>query len=663
MTNEAQLKQGGPAADTAATRDARNGGDGGGGDGRAPSYRHLLPPRVPLDADEPQTLPEVFARAAREHAKPDALNYKRDGEWRAISSAELLEYAQAVALGLHALGFRKGDRVALLSESRPEWTIADAGCQFAGVIDVPIYPTQATPQVSYILNDSGARALFISSRAAYERVRDALGEAPGLEHVIFFDPDGATDAGATDAGATTLEDLIARGRGLREERPGLSEELARGVGADDLSTIIYTSGTTGEPKGVMLTHANFVSNLIDSSGHLAFSETDVALSVLPLSHVLERLGMYMYVHHGMSVYFAESLEKIGENMREVRPTVMLCVPRLFEKILARIREKAAAKGKLTAGILAWAVEVGKQWARARVSGRAVPPLVDLKHDIADRLVFRKWRAGLGGRMRLFVSGGAALPPEIGYTFYGAGVPIVEGYGLTETSPVIAAGNLEENRIGTVGRPIRNVEVRIAQDGEIEVRGPNVMLGYYNKPDATAAVFTDDGYFKTGDIGRIDADGFLRITDRKKELFKTSGGKYVAPQAVEACIKRSRFVNQAVLVGAGRKFPAALVVPNWEEVKSYAAYKGIDAREPAELCRNARVLDLLQRQVDAQCEELSQFERPKRVALVEREFSIEGGELTPTLKVKRRVIDEKYRDVIERLYAAAEAQQQESQPQD
>ena len=650
MTNEARLETDAAVGKAAAAR------GGGGGDGRAPSYQHPLPPRVPLDAGEPQTLPEVFERAAREHGKPDALNYKREGEWRAIASAEFLEYAQAVALGLHAAGLRKGDRVALLSESRPEWTIADAGCQFAGIIDVPVYPTQAPPQVSYILNDSGARALFVSGRAAYERVREALGEAPGLEHVFFFDAEGAADCGAT-----TLEDLIARGRALREERPELVGELARAVTAADLSTIIYTSGTTGEPKGVMLTHSNFVSNLIDSSGHLAFSESDVALSVLPLSHVLERLGMYMYIHHGMSVYFAESLEKIGDNMREVRPTVMLCVPRLFEKILARIREKAAARGKLSAGILAWAIDVGKQWARARVAGRTVPPLVDLKHDIADRLVFRKWRAGLGGRMRLFVSGGAALPPEIGYTFYGAGIPIVEGYGLTETSPVIAAGNLEENRIGTVGRPIRNVEVRIAEDGEIEVRGPNVMLGYYNKPDATAAVFTEDGYFKTGDIGQLDADGFLRITDRKKELFKTSGGKYVAPQAVEACIKRSRFVNQVVLVGAGRKFPAALVVPNWEELKSYAAYKGIDARAPEELCENARVLDLLQRQVDAQCEQLSQFERPKRVALIQREFSIEGGELTPTLKVKRRVIDEKYSDVIERLYAAAEAQQ--PQPQD
>jgi long-chain acyl-CoA synthetase len=358
MTNGARLNEEVLAGDAAAPRGSRDGG--GGGDGHAPSHLRHVPPRVPLDAGEPTTLPEVFERAAREHAKPDALNYKRDGEWRAISSEEFLERARSVALGLHALGIRRGDRVALLSESRPEWTITDAGCQLAGVIDVPIYPTQATPQVSYILNDSGARALFVSGRAAYERIADALGEAPGVERVFFFDPDGAEESGAT-----TLEDLIARGRELNEQRPGLIGELARAVSPEDLSTIIYTSGTTGEPKGVMLTHSNFVSNLIDSSGHLAFSERDVALSVLPLSHVLERLGMYMYVHHGMSVYFAESLEKIGDNMREVRPTVMLCVPRLFEKILARIRERAAAKGKLSAGILAWAVDVANRWAKYR----------------------------------------------------------------------------------------------------------------------------------------------------------------------------------------------------------------------------------------------------------------------------------------------------------
>jgi long-chain acyl-CoA synthetase len=605
------------------------------------------PPRVPLSPDEPTTLAEVFTHAVVRHPKPDALNYKRDGEWRAISSADLIERAHLIAYGLHALGLRPGDRAAILSESTPEWTLTDAGCQFAGVVDVPIYPTQAPPQVRYILEDSGARVLFLRNRAAFNRIFETIDGTPALEHLVFFEPEGAKDAGAM-----TLEELIEGGRKLRHEQPELLNELARSVGAEDLATIIYTSGTTGEPKGVMLTHSNLVTNLIDSSGHLAFSEKDVALSVLPLSHVFERLGMYMYIHHGMTVYYAESVEKIGDNMREVRPTVMLCVPRLFEKMYARIQEKATAGGKLKAGMLAWAVAVGKQWAQTVVARQPVPPLLGLKHDLALRLVFSKWRVGLGGRMRLFVSGGAALPDEIGYIFLGAGLPIVQGYGLTETSPVIAAGTLEENRIGTVGRPIKNVEVRIAADGEIETRGPNVMRGYYKKPAETRAVFTDDGWFKTGDIGLLDADGFLKITDRKKELFKTSGGKYIAPSAVEARIKGSRFVNQVVLIGNGRKYPAALIVPDWEQLRAYTQHKGIrDAgTSPAELCRNARILDLMQRQVDALCADLSKYERVKRIALLESELSIEGGELTPTLKVKRSVVDKKYSDVIDRLYA-------------
>jgi long-chain acyl-CoA synthetase len=605
------------------------------------------PPRVPLAADEPATLAEVFVYATSRHPKLDALNYKRDGQWRAISSADMLERAHLIAYGLYALGLRTGDRAAILSESCPEWTLTDAGCQFATVVDVPVYPTQAPPQVRYILDDSGARVLFMRNRAAFERIFEAIDGANALQHLVFFEPENAAEAGAT-----TLDELIERGRALRTEQPDLLDELARVVKPDDLATIIYTSGTTGEPKGVMLTHTNLVSNVIDSSGHLDFGESDVALSVLPLSHVFERLGMYMYIHHGMSVYYAESIEKIGDNMREVRPTIMLCVPRLFEKIYARIQEKAAAGGKLKAGMLAWAVGVGKLWAQLSVAKKPIPPLLQLKHDIASRLVFSKWRAGVGGRMRLFVSGGAALPDEIGYIFFGAGLPIVQGYGLTETSPVIAAGTLEDNRIGTVGRPIKNVEVRIASDGEIETRGPNVMRGYYRKPAETRAVFTGDGWFKTGDIGEIDAEGFLKITDRKKELFKTSGGKYIAPSVVEARIKGSRFVNQVVLIGNGRKYPAALIVPDWEQLRAYTQHKGIreGVGTPAEMCRNARILDLMQRQVDAACSDLSKYERVKRIALLEHELSIEGGELTPTLKVKRRIVDEKYRDAINRLYA-------------
>ncbi len=607
------------------------------------------PPRVPLKEGEPTTLVEMFEHAARLHDKPDALNYKRGGAWHSISSTEMLRRAHRIALGLHSLGIMRGDRVALLSANCPEWTLTDAGCQFAGAVDVPIYTTQTPSQVCYILKDSGARAFVLQDRAALDRIREAITDCNAIEHLIFFDKEGVEDENAL-----SLAEVEELGRALDVERPMLSEELARAVAPDDLATIIYTSGTTGEPKGVMLAQSNLTSNLIDSSGHLSFGKQDTALSVLPLSHVLERLAMYMYMHHGMSVYYAESLEKIGENFREVRPTVFIGVPRLFEKIYGRIKDKAASEGKAKAAILAWAVSVGKAYAHHAIKHEKIPAWLSLKYKLATRLVFSKWHAGLGGRVRLFISGGAALSEEIGYVYAGAGLPIVQGYGLTETSPVISAGTLEDNRIGTVGKPIRNVEVRIAPDGEIEARGPNVMRGYYNKPEETRAVMTEDGWFKTGDIGVLDEDGFLRITDRKKELFKTSGGKYIAPQVIEQLIKGSRFVNQVVLVGNGRKFPAALIVPDWEQLHSYAQLKGIHERVPSELVKHPRILDLFQRQVDSNTQGLAQFERVKRIALLENELTIEGGELTPTLKVKRRVVDEKYRDVIDRIYEEAEA---------
>jgi long-chain acyl-CoA synthetase len=597
----------------------------------------------------PTTIVEVFVLAMRLHARPDVLNYKRDGKWLPISSEEFERRVRRVALGLYALGLRRGDRAGVLSESSPEWVIADVGCQFAGIVNVPIYPTLAPQQVCYIMDDSGARLLFVENSEAYERVREAVGACDALAHIVLMTGEASENA----VGVVTLADLEARGAELEGERPRLVEELAREVGAQDLATIIYTSGTTGEPKGVMLTHANVVSNLIDTSERLAFTPEDVVLSVLPLSHVFERGAMYMYLHHGARICFAESLERVGENMREVRPTLVVAVPRLFEKIYARIRDKAAEGGRVKTALLDWAVGVGKRWAHATVWKQSVPASLALQHAVASRLVFSMWRAGVGGRMRLFLSGGAALPEELGLIFYGAGLPIVQGYGLTETSPVITVNAPDDNRIGTVGRPIRHVEVRTAPDGEIETRGPNVMRGYYNKPDATREVFTDDGWFKTGDVGTLDAEGYLRITDRKKELFKTSGGKYVAPQPMEQRIRASRFVNQVVLIGAGRKFPAALIVPDWELLRSYAQHKGLGLKTPSDFLRHPRILDLFQRQVDSVTEDLSRFERVKRIALLEHELTVAGGELTPTLKVKRRVIDDKYKDVIDRLYAEAE----------
>ena len=587
-------------------------------------------PRRVFSPDEPATLVDVFTGIARKHKRPDTLNYKSDGRWVSISSDELLARAKRIAAGLHAIGVQRGDRIALLSESRVEWTLTDAGSIFAGTIDVPIYATLTPPQVRYILNDSGACVLFLANREKFIELKDVLGECPEVKHVIFFEDGGE---------GMTLAQLEEKGRELEPVQ----------TQPDDLATIIYTSGTTGEPKGVMLTHANLVSNLIDSSGHHEFGEHDTALSVLPLSHVFERQAMYMYLNRGMAVYFAESLQTIGPNLREVRPTVLVGVPRIFEKIYARIRERAAEAGKLSAALLAWSVSVAREYAKHTIAHQPVPAFLKLKHRIASKLVFSKWQWAFGGRMRLLVSGGAALPEDLQYIYIGAGIPIVQGYGLTETSPVITTSKIEDNRPGTVGKAIPNVDIRIAEDGEIEVRGPNVMQGYYNKPEETRAVFTSDGWFKTGDIGTLDKDGFLRITDRKKELFKTSGGKYISPQPIEQAIKGSRFVSQVVLIGAERKFPAALIVPVWEQLESYCKLKGIEVKSRSELCHHPRIVDLIQRQIDALTPNLAKYERIKKVALLENEFTIEGGELTPTLKVKRRVIDDKYRDVIEKLY--------------
>ena len=593
---------------------------------------------------EPKTLIDVFTRVARVHKRTDTLNYKSDGRWISISSDELLARAKHIAAGLHAIGIRHGDRVALLSDSRAEWTLADAGCLFAGAIDVPIYPTLTPPQVHYILKDSGASALFLANREKFLELEQILSECPQVNQIIFFDAEGVTPSDGI-----TLAQLEAKGRELEQREPGLIDDLAAQTTREDLATIIYTSGTTGEPKGVMLTHANLVSNLIDSSGHLSFGEQDTVLSVLPLSHVFERQAMYMYLHKGMAVYFAESLQTIGANLKEVHPTILVGVPRIFEKILVRIRERAAEAGKLSEALLAWAIRVARQYARLTLARQPIPATLKCKHGIATKLIFSKWQRAFGGRIRLLLSGGAALPEDLAYIYIGAGIPIIQGYGLTETSPVITASTIEENRVDTVGKAIPNVEIRIAEDGEIEVRGPNVMRGYYNKPEETRAVFTDDGWFKTGDVGMLDADGYLRITDRKKELFKTSGGKYISPQPIEQAIKSSRFVNQVVLVGAERKFPAALIVPLWEQLESYCKLKGIEVHSRAEMCRHPRIIDLLQRQIDARTPNLARYERIKKVALLENEFTIEGGELTPTLKIKRRVIDQKYRDVIEGLY--------------
>ena len=597
----------------------------------------------PLFDDEPKTIPELFRRAATKFSLSNALNYKKDSEWKTISSSELVEEIEKASDALTCLGLNKGDRAAIFAPNSPRWTIADAACQFAGIIDVPIYTTLATSSIAYILNDSASRLLFIENREMYDRIAKILPECSSLEKLVFFDSRNVDGIG----NAISFDDL------LSSKRSDSNPEIPAVSHPDEVATLIYTSGTTGEPKGVMLTHANIISNVIDAGEKYEFSLDDKCLSVLPLSHIFERSAMYLYIYNGMQVYYAESIEKAAENLSEVRPTILVGVPRIFEKVYAKAKLKAAQAGGAKETIFDWAISVAKDYAAALEEDGSPGFVLSIKHKIADTLVFSKLREFFGGNLRCCITGGAALSNDIYLIFTGAGIPIMQGYGLTETSPVITSNNPKGKRLGSVGKPIRNTEIRIASDGEIEATGPGVMLGYYNRPAATAEAFTEDGWFRTGDIGEIDADGFLKITDRKKELFKTSGGKYIAPTPIEQKIKTSRFVSQVVLVGNERKFPAALIVPNFEMLASYAKHKGLKLETPAEFCADRRIIDLFERQVAGVMDGLAKYETVKKIALLENELSVEGGELTPTLKVKRRVVDEKYRSVIDKIYEDAE----------
>ncbi len=601
-------------------------------------------------ASYPPTIADLFLASAERFDLPNALNYKKDDQWLSISSSEMIRRSENIALGLHSLGLRKGDRAAILSANSPEWTLADAGCQFGGFVDVPIYTTLTGESVCYIINDSEARLFFIQDLATLERIASSITDCSSIERFILFSHESSEDERIM-----TLTALEAAGEELRSEQPELAGQLRADIEPSDIATLIYTSGTTGEPKGVMLCHSNLITNTVDASEKYDFSRDDVALSVLPLSHVFERTGMYVYIRAGMRVFYAESIDKVPDNLKEVRPTIFVGVPRIFEKVFERARLKAVQSGRVKEMIFDWAIDVAKEHATLTQSGAPIPLALTAKHGIADAIIYSKLRDFFGGRLRYCITGGAALPDEIFMIFTGAGISIMQGYGLTETSPVVSSNNPSAVRVGTVGKPIRDVEVRIASDGEIEVKGPNVMLGYYHKPEATKAAFTDDGWFRTGDIGEIDADGFLKITDRKKELFKTSGGKYIAPSPIEQMLRSSRFVNQAVLVGNERKFPAALIVPNFEMLESYAKLKELEIATPEEFCSNPRILDLFARQIDAMTPNLAQFEKVKKFTLLVNEFSVENGELTPTLKVKRRVIDEKYRDVIDQMYKDADKQ--------
>ena len=593
---------------------------------------------------ETSSVPGLCLTAALGHNKTDALNHRAEGKWVNITAEQFVERVKNCALGLAALGVRPGDRIALLSENRPEWSIVDMAILSLGAINVPIYTTQAVEQIEYILSDSGSKAIFISNRRLFKHAQPALAKR-ALDHLIFFD---AEVAELVEHGIS-LEKMEQRGREQAEHRPDAFDAYLHAVRPDDLATIVYTSGTTGEPKGVMLTHNNFMSNVLSIAKGLPITPNDVALSVLPLSHIFERTGFYVFCYCGVSVYYSASFDQVGENLREVAPTVMTAVPRLFEKVYHRIIKKGMAEKGMKKNIFMRSLAVGQRYGELKDKRRWISPQLALKQSLASKLVFSKWRAGVGGRLRYFVSGGAPLAPALSYAYLAAGIPILQGYGATETC-IVCANRPGNNHVGSVGIPFEGIELKIAEDGEILIKGPNVMRGYYGQPEATAAVLKD-GWFYTGDVGHMDKGGRLYITDRKKDLFKLSNGKYVAPQLIESLLKESEFVSQVVVVGAGRKQPAALIVPDWENLHEALDEAGEKSapKDREALSNYEPAIKIVQRDIANLTRSLADYERIRHVALLPNEFSIDGGELTPTLKVKRRVIDERFGPLIDQLY--------------
>ncbi|MBX3133811.1 MAG: long-chain fatty acid--CoA ligase [Gemmatimonadaceae bacterium] len=593
------------------------------------------------------TLTQIFFHAVEQHDLDAAYQFKKDGKYQPISHKDVLRRVRHVALGLEAIGVVRGARVGIMSENRPEWAMADWACLCGGMTDVPVYPTLPADQIVHPLNDSGAVALFVSTAEQAAKVQQVRGQLTSVRTVISF-------VDAKPAGADmTFAELEAKGAAFDSpERAAAFKAAAMAVEPDHLATLIYTSGTTGLPKGVMLTHDNIHSNVKAGERDVPLTAGDVALSFLPLSHIFERMGDYLFFANGIGIAYAESIDTVPLNLSEVRPHICMSVPRLFEKMYARVLENAVSGGAVKAKIFHWAAGVADKWADEKLAGREPGGFLAWKYGIAQKLVFSKLKERTGGRLRYFVSGGAPLNPTINKFFYAAGLVILEGYGLTETSPVIAVNTPGAFRIGSVGKPAQGVEVKIAGDGEILTRGPHVMKGYYNRPDATAEVIDADGWFHTGDVGVLE-DGFLRITDRKKDIIVTAGGKNIAPQPIENRIKESKYVSQAVMIGDKRKFPIVLIVPNWDNLEKWAALKNIIWTDRKQLIAMPTIQAKMDKEVRKTIEGLASFETPKKIGLLEHDFSIERGELTPKLSVKRKVIDTQYKALIDSLYEGGE----------
>jgi long-chain acyl-CoA synthetase len=584
-----------------------------------------------------QTLNDIFFTVVERNDRV-VMMHRQEIQWISMSSQELYQKVVGVAQALREWGIHKGDRVAILSENRPEWTIADFASLLIGAVTVPVYATLTPEQTAYILRDSGARAIFASSAKQLLKV-SSIRDQTSLERIAIMDP-------GPPSKAVSMQGLM--DKGPRDRNPDF-DSLARSAKAGDLATIIYTSGTTGTPKGAMLTHGNMASNVAFSLRDFGVKKDDISISFLPLSHVTARHVDFAMLYNGVTLAYVSFQEHLLPALKEVRPTIFVGVPRMYEKIYAQVAQKA--KGFPKEAIYRWALAVGKSHRVETLAGQT-PRSFSWK--VADGLIYSKVRAGMGGRAQLFISGGAPLGRELAEWYADIGIRIHEGYGLTETSPVIAVNTPKTHRLGTVGKPLANLEVKIAGDGEILVRGPSVFQGYWNKPKETAEALSD-GWFKTGDIGQLDSDGFLSVTDRKKDLIKTSGGKFVAPQPLESSLKHNPLIAEAVVLGDKRKFPAVLIAPSFALLEDWARSNQVVFYSREELCADARVRALYEGMVADLNRNLSRFEQLKRVMVIAEEFSAENGTLTTSMKLRRHAVEERYRKQIEEMYAKAEAE--------
>ncbi len=583
-----------------------------------------------------QTVNDVLRRATESNSDAVLMAQEGPSSWSPVSSSDLYGRVRALADVLEQWGVGKGDRVALLSENRWEWLVTDFAALAIGGVDVPLYPTLTPEQIGYMLRDSGAKVAVVSTAEQYQKLSQA-GELPDLEHVIVMDP-------GHNEGAESFANLMKDAK-AKQGRDAAFDDRLKAVRPEDLSTLIYTSGTTGEPKGVMLTHGNFASNLNYSTEGLGLNSKDSSISFLPLSHVTARHLDYALLCHGVTLAYCVKFDQLPEAMKTIRPTIFVAVPRVYEKIRQAV-EGRSAHSPVKSRILSWALGVGKAHQPETLTGKTPG---GLGWRLASKLVFTKIREAFGGRVHLFISGGAPLGMDTAGWFADAGIRIFEGYGLTETSPVIALNRPDAHRIGTVGQPLPNVECRIASDGELEVKGPSIFPGYWRKDKETKEAFTDDGFFKTGDIGNLDQEGFLSITDRKKELLKTSGGKFIAPQPIENKLKANTLVGQAAMVGDKHKFACVLISPNFQALKAWAKTQGVATEDHAELVKDSKVVKAYKEIVDRVNQGLANFESIKRITIVQDEWSVETEEMTPSMKLKRRVIEKKYASQIAAFY--------------